>query len=106
VKSLLGKLPSLLVRDRFLNWQAIQKVKSPVLLIHGESDNLIPVSHSHELYARCQESIFSRIYTPKNMTHNDFHDLQADLIIPIRDFLNDNEINSYKSVSNKVINDV
>lgn len=53
VRSLLGKFPSLLVRDRFINRQAIQLVKSPVLIIHGESDSLIPVTHAHELYARC-----------------------------------------------------
>ena len=28
----------------------MKKVKCPVLLIHGESDTLIPSSHSHKLF--------------------------------------------------------
>lgn len=39
------------------------------------------------------------------MTHNDFNDLNADLIIPIRDFFIDNEINPYKYVTTRVITD-
>ena len=35
VKTLLGKIPSLLVRDRFINRQVIQTVICSTLLIHG-----------------------------------------------------------------------
>ncbi len=35
VKSLLGSLPSLLVKDRFLNSEVIRHVSAPTLIVHG-----------------------------------------------------------------------
>jgi hypothetical protein len=35
VKSLLGSLPSLIVRDRFQNLDIMKSIKCPTLLIHG-----------------------------------------------------------------------
>jgi fermentation-respiration switch protein FrsA (DUF1100 family) len=38
VKSILGKIPSLLVRDRFINRQVVQSIDCPILFIHGQAD--------------------------------------------------------------------
>jgi fermentation-respiration switch protein FrsA (DUF1100 family) len=38
VKSLLGSLPSMIVKDRFQNIEVIRNVDCPTLLIHGQSD--------------------------------------------------------------------
>lgn len=46
VKTYLGKLPAMLVRDRFINRHAIQKVECPTLLVHGMADRMVPPSHS------------------------------------------------------------
>ena len=46
VKTLLGTLASLIVRERFENLKLIQKVRCPTLLIHGQKDEIIPESHA------------------------------------------------------------
>jgi pimeloyl-ACP methyl ester carboxylesterase len=51
VRTLLGSLPSMLVRDRFKNHEVIQNVKCPTLIIHGLNDNLIPHTHAQRLHA-------------------------------------------------------
>jgi fermentation-respiration switch protein FrsA (DUF1100 family) len=100
VRTLYGKIPSLLVRDRFINRQAIQEVTSPTLIIHGKSDTLIPYSHSQELHARCQGAP-CKLVVPPLMTHNGFHDLMTDVLVPIRDFFAENFIRT-SSVSGHV----
>ena len=46
VKTLLGTLASMIVRERFENLKLIQKVRCPTLLIHGQKDEIIPESHA------------------------------------------------------------
>ena len=46
VVSLIGKIPAMLVKERFQNSEAIKIAKCPVLIIHGQSDPLIPWTHS------------------------------------------------------------
>jgi fermentation-respiration switch protein FrsA (DUF1100 family) len=50
-RTFLGSIASMLVRERFDNLAAIQKVKCQTLIIHGQKDTLIPESHALELYA-------------------------------------------------------
>lgn len=38
--------------DRFDNWKRMPKVEMPLLLIHGENDQLIPVAHGRALFDR------------------------------------------------------
>jgi hypothetical protein len=42
-------LPPLLVRDPFDNVAALRAFTGPVLVVHGERDEIIPVAHAHEL---------------------------------------------------------
>jgi pimeloyl-ACP methyl ester carboxylesterase len=46
VKTLLGTLASLLVRERFENLESIKKVRCPTLIIHGQADTLLHESHA------------------------------------------------------------
>lgn len=47
---MVGNLARLLVKDRFQNLEKINKVKSPVLFIHGQTDSVVPYSHSQKLF--------------------------------------------------------
>ena len=44
-------IPSFLVHDRFESLPVVQTFAGPVLILHGERDTLIPVSHAHRLAA-------------------------------------------------------
>ena len=43
--------PAFLVRDRFDNRAVVRSLQAPVLILHGEYDDIIPVSHAHALHA-------------------------------------------------------
>ncbi len=45
----------LLMRNRFPNRERITECNGPVFFIHGDTDTLIPVSHSEELFAAANE---------------------------------------------------
>ena len=44
-----------LVRDKFSSIEKISKISSPLMIIHGEVDSVIPVSHGHRLYEAANE---------------------------------------------------
>jgi hypothetical protein len=43
--------PSFLIRDPFDNVEAIRRFPGPVLVVHGDSDEVIPLSHGQALHA-------------------------------------------------------
>ena len=43
--------PGLLVRDRFDNLATVRRFTKPLLILHGEHDEMIPVSHGRALHA-------------------------------------------------------
>jgi fermentation-respiration switch protein FrsA (DUF1100 family) len=49
-------LPGFLVRDPFDNLDALRAYPGPVLIIHGESDDLIPPEHAAALHAAAPRS--------------------------------------------------
>ena len=86
ILSYFGIIKSLVSRwvdERFNNTEQIVNVKCPIFLIHGEKDDVIPISHSRSLIEK-QKNIEYKF--PKNMTHNDF-DLISDVLDPIYFFL-------------------
>jgi len=79
-----------LVKERFRNIDHIDKVKCPVLTVHGKSDKLVPVSHSEELMDKCT-SDKKKLETPKDMSHGEY-DLFADLIYPLDKFMDEHKL--------------
>lgn len=43
--------PGFLVRDRFDNLVALKSYRGPILVLHGDHDEVIPVAHGHRLAA-------------------------------------------------------
>lgn len=82
VKDYVGSWAGLIVKERFENWKNISKVKSPILIIHGLDDEIIPVKQALQLKMQCSEA---DIYLGKNMTHNKFY-LWEDMGKPILNF--------------------
>jgi len=69
-----GKYPyipvNLLLKDRFESIKKIDKIHSPILFIHGDHDELIPISHMEKLYKKSTSIIkYKKIY--KNYGHSD-----------------------------------
>lgn len=45
----------LLMKDKFDSFAFIDKIKAPLLIIHGDLDGLVPLSEGRELFARASE---------------------------------------------------
>ena len=59
--------------DKFPNVDVISMVQSPVLLIHGTSDQIVPFSHSARLHNVIPEEYRARPLYIEGMTHNNVH---------------------------------
>ena len=59
--------------DKFPNLDVIPMVQSPVMLIHGTSDQIVPFHHSERLYERIQEEYRARPLYIEGMSHNNVH---------------------------------
>jgi fermentation-respiration switch protein FrsA (DUF1100 family) len=57
----------------------MEKVASPLLLIHGKKDQLISETHSVELHKKC---VGSELILIEKMTHNEF-DFFKHMVRPI-----------------------
>lgn len=90
-KSMVGGFLGSFVKERFRNIDAIESVKCPVLMIHGEKDQVIPCKHSIDLYKKCTNAPWKNLITPSKMSHNEFR-LEEDLIEPVLNFLKKNKI--------------
>jgi abhydrolase domain-containing protein 17 len=77
---------SYLFKERFKNIDLMDKIRSPVLIIHGKKDSLVPLEHSQELIKKCS-STKKQLVEPAQMTHNDF-DVIDDLVNPFITFCN------------------
>jgi fermentation-respiration switch protein FrsA (DUF1100 family) len=73
-----------IIAERFKNIDIINKVTCPLLLIHGQKDNLIPFSHSIELSKKTSGPY--ELILPEDMDHNEFN-LYDDFLEPITNFL-------------------
>ncbi len=66
-------LPSLFLKYEFNNIGKINKINTPLLIIHGKRDNVIPFKHGLELYQRYQgEKVFLPIENGQHNNLNDF----------------------------------
>ena len=48
-------VPGFLARDKFDNLAAVSSYSSPVLVIHGKNDNIIPYKHGLTLFKAAQQ---------------------------------------------------
>ncbi len=48
-------LPSFLIKYKFKNKDKISKIKKPILILHSSDDEIIPFSHSKELYNKAND---------------------------------------------------
>jgi fermentation-respiration switch protein FrsA (DUF1100 family) len=64
----------------------MQNVTSPVFILHGLRDTLIPPSHARALIAQCQAAAYCVLSTPENMDHVVF-DFYQDFTHPLKQFL-------------------
>lgn len=67
-------IPSFLLRYPLETAQRAQGVRGPILLLHGDRDELIPVEHSRRLAAALPQA--SLVVVP-GATHNDIHEFPA-----------------------------
>ncbi len=73
-------------RDRFPNIKRIRTIHSPLLVIHGENDEVIPVSHGRKLLDASPASDKTFVPIP-GAGHNDLFEVAGDEIIrQIADF--------------------
>ena len=63
--------PSLYLRYRFDNIRKINKVKSPVIFLHGTDDTLIPSSHARRLFDHFKGT--KKLILVEKGSHNDLH---------------------------------
>jgi fermentation-respiration switch protein FrsA (DUF1100 family) len=95
--SILGML-KFIIAERFKNIDIIDKVTCPLLLIHGQKDDLIPFSHSIELSQKTGGPY--ELLLPEEMDHNEFN-LYEDFLEPITNFLKRHSLLNISS-SNKI----
>lgn len=101
--NLVGPLKYLL-KERLSSKDYIKNVTCPILLVHGQSDPLIPFKETLLLKQICECPF--EVSLPENMTHNDF-DLDDDIIDPINSFIKrncivDNKKNEFKNIDEQI----
>lgn len=63
--------PSLLLKYRFDNFAKINRVRCPVVFLHGSADTLIPPSHSARLFEKFSGK--KKMIVVEGGSHNDLH---------------------------------
>lgn len=76
-------LLSVAVPNVFKSIDSVMHIKSPLLLIHGEKDTLVPCSMSINLYMKARVSKELRLNA--NMGHSGY-DYEDDIFSPIEEF--------------------
>ncbi|MBF0224926.1 MAG: alpha/beta hydrolase [Desulfobacterales bacterium] len=64
-----AKINDLSEENGFKNIEKIKAIKKPVLIIHAENDNIIPLNDAQTLFNACQSSWKKLVIIPKT-THN------------------------------------
>lgn len=59
-----------LVRDRFDNLNKIKRVHTPVLIVHGDADQVVPTAMSRRLYEAAEEPKSFKILNGAGHTNN------------------------------------
>lgn len=76
------------IAETFPNKANVSQVKFPCLFVHGQSDRMIPVQHSQELFAACTAK--KSLVSPEQMDHNaNLLEDEGFFLEPMRTFLKD-----------------
>lgn len=67
-RSFAGPLGPLVLHERFNNLERMAFLRSPLLIVHGEKDTLIPATHGAELFRACKTR--KLLVRPPDMCHN------------------------------------
>jgi len=87
VSSYAGDWASYLVSNRFRNIDKIKNVSCPLLIIHSEKDEIIPVKQGENLVAKAhQHHVNVRFHKIKDLLHNETN-VSRDISKPIRQML-------------------
>jgi len=73
------------IEERFPNKDRVQLVTSPLLLVHGKKDTVVPWAHGRQLYEACTSR--KKLVTPDSMHHNTNLIMDANfLVLPMLQF--------------------
>lgn len=78
VRVVTKKLSWLPFVDIFDNLAKIHVIHVPILIIHGDQDDIVPLSHSQELKEKCRRG---RLIQLKGANHNDLEHMHHDTIL-------------------------
>lgn len=74
--------------DKFPNIDYVPQIDSPVILVHGTADQIVPFNHSERLYEALQPSSRARPLYIEGMGHNNVHSVVRPMFIArLNDFL-------------------
>lgn len=74
-----------IMKDTFNNETAILKLPDvPILILHGDSDKLVDISHSKALVDKLEEKTQHKFHTMQNCSHT-VYDCIKDVALPIKD---------------------
>ncbi len=69
----------MLIKDNYKNLEFIDQINSPVLIVHGTEDDIIPHSHSEQLIDKAQEPKRLIIYPNKGHNNLDTRELYNEM---------------------------
>lgn len=70
--------------DKYASEDKLTNIQSPILIVHGEQDDIVPLEHGKELYSRANEP--KQILTYRNLHHNDLWN--EDYYTKAKEFIN------------------
>jgi len=73
------------IQERFPNRERVAKMRSPLLVVHGKQDQVVPWEHGEQLFKCCRSR--RRLVAPETMEHNS--SLQQDptfFVLPVLQF--------------------
>lgn len=70
-RSMYPFVPSFLIRTRLDNERKISQIRMPKLILHGDRDNLVPISHGRTLFELALPP--KRFFAIPGASHNDTH---------------------------------
>ena len=77
---------NLVLKDRYDSIEKIQSIITPILIMHGKKDNIVPQKMGLELFEKANEPKFN--YFPENDDH--MMDFNSELLEKIRVFISEN----------------